>query len=83
MLTKSSLIVAKTISFSNFCLDLEYDLCVPRKERFIASKTRVDCAGGGGGVMTCLSASITEKEVDDLAMGMVDWLKELQNMKRT
>ena len=30
--------------------------------------------------MTCLSASITEKEVDDLAMGMVDWLKELQNM---
>ena len=65
--------------FFELLLRLGYDLCVPRKERFIASK-RVWIVPVGGGVMTCLSASITEKEVDDLAMGMVDWLKELQNM---
>lgn len=35
---------------------------------------------GGGGLMTCFSKSIGEKDVEKLALGMVTWLEELPEM---
>lgn len=56
-------------------LKLGLDLCVPIETRAIHGK---DVHSVGGGVlMACLAEKITQAEVEELALGIVDWHKEL------
>ncbi|MDD2336624.1 MAG: site-specific DNA-methyltransferase [Geobacteraceae bacterium] len=56
-------------------LKLGLDLCVPIEHRDIAGKTVH--AIGGGVLLTCLTAQIGRDEVEPLAMGIINWHKEL------
>ncbi len=56
-------------------LKLGLDLCVPIQSREIAGKTVK--AVGGGVLMLCLSETISAKEVETVAAGIVSWHKEL------
>ncbi|MBF0340762.1 MAG: site-specific DNA-methyltransferase [Magnetococcales bacterium] len=56
-------------------LKLGLELTVPMETRTIASKAVH--AIGGGVLMVCLTETITRKEVDPLAMGILDWRRAL------
>lgn len=56
-------------------LKLGLDLCVPIEKRTLAA--REVYAVGGGVLMACLSETIGRHEVEALAMGIVEWHKEL------
>jgi len=51
------------------------DLCVPMDSRPVAGKEVH--AVGGGVLMACLATSITATEVEAVALGIVNWHKEL------
>ena len=57
-------------------LKLGYDLCEPAEERMFAGKRVTAMADGT--LMTCLTESIKEHEVDELIAGMAAWRDELQ-----
>ncbi len=56
-------------------LKLGLDLCVPIEQRGIAGKTVH--AIGGGVLLACLAAKIGRDEVEPLALGIINWRKEL------
>ena len=56
-------------------LKLGLDLCVPIEKRTIAGKTVH--AIGGGVLLACLAEKIARDEVEPLALGIVEWHKEL------
>jgi adenine-specific DNA-methyltransferase len=56
-------------------LKLGLDLCVPIEQRGIAGKTVH--AIGGGVLLACLAAKIGRDEVELLALGIINWRKEL------
>jgi adenine-specific DNA-methyltransferase len=56
-------------------LKLGLDLCVPIETRAIAGKTVHSI--GKGVLLVCLAEQITREEAEPLALGMVDWHKEL------
>ena len=56
-------------------LKLGLDLCVPIEDRTIAGKT-VHCIGAGT-LLVCLAPQIAREEVEPLALGMVEWHKQL------
>jgi adenine-specific DNA-methyltransferase len=56
-------------------LKLGLDLCVPIETRTIADRTVH--AIGAGVLMACLDTSIPERAVEPLALGIVDWHREL------
>lgn len=56
-------------------LKLGLDLCVPIEQREIATKTVHSV--GAGTLMVCLSESLWRKDVEPLAMGIIDWHKKL------
>lgn len=56
-------------------LKLGLDLCVPIEEQKVAGK--VVHSVGGGVLMVCLAESITRKDAEPLALGIVDWHKKL------
>lgn len=56
-------------------LKLGLDLCVLIEQRTIAG-CEVHSVGGGV-LMTCLAEQITAEQVEPLALGMIDWHKEL------
>ena len=51
-------------------------LTVPIEEKIIAGKTVYSI--GYGVLFACLDTSISREEVEDLAMGIIDWHKELE-----
>ena len=57
--------------FFEILLKFGHDLCVPIERREIAGKVVSTVAGGA--LVTCLAESIKESEVDDLALGIVEW----------
>ena len=56
-------------------LKLGLDLCVPIETSTVAGKTVQ--AIGSGVLITCLAESITREEVEQLALGIIAWHKEL------
>lgn len=56
-------------------LKLGLDLCVPIEKRII--KNCEVCSVGGGVLMTCLAEQINSDLIEPLALGIVDWRKEL------
>lgn len=56
-------------------LKLGLDLCVPIEQRTIAEKSVH--AIGGGVLLACLARQISRAEVEPLALGIVEWHKEL------
>ncbi len=56
-------------------LKLGLDLCVPIEERIIAGKTVHSI--GEGTLLVCLTQEIARDEVEPLALGIVEWRKEL------
>lgn len=56
-------------------LKLGLDLCVPIEQQDIAGKTVH--AIGGGILLACLAAKIGRDEVEPLALGIINWRKEL------
>jgi adenine-specific DNA-methyltransferase len=56
-------------------LKLGLDLCVPIETRSVAGKAVQ--AIGSGVLITCLAESITREEVEQLALGIIAWHKEL------
>lgn len=56
-------------------LKLGLDLCVPIEQRIIARKTVHSI--GAGVLMVCLAEEIVRADVEELAMGIVVWHKEL------
>ena len=61
--------------FYDLLLKLGYDLCAPVEQREIAGK-RVRAVGNGA-LVTCLSESIKDLEVDELVLGIAAWRDEL------
>ena len=57
-------------------LKLGLDLCVPIKTRTIADKSVRSI--GGGKLIACLDEKITRDEVEPLALGIVEWHKQLE-----
>ena len=57
-------------------LKLGHDLCVPIETQTIAGKTVRSI--GAGRLIACLDEHIARTEVDPLALGIVEWHKELQ-----
>ena len=57
-------------------LKLGLDLCVPLETRTIAGKSVRFI--GGGTLITCLDEKITCEEVEPLALGIVEWHKQLE-----
>ena len=57
--------------FFEILLKFGHDLCVPVERREIAGKAVSTVAGGA--LVACLAESIKESEVDDLALGIVEW----------
>ncbi len=57
------------------------DLCAPIETREIAGK-QVNAVDGGA-LLACLAENITTAEVEDLALGIVHWCKELDNTDDT
>lgn len=57
-------------------LKLGLDLCVPIESKVVAGKTVQSI--GGGVLMACLDQSIKAAEAEALALGIVDWHRELQ-----
>lgn len=55
------------------------DLCVPIKERTVESRGRSHCVSlvGGGVLMTCLSESIPQEDVEQLGQAIADWREAL------
>ncbi|VTR97579.1 site-specific DNA-methyltransferase [Tuwongella immobilis] len=56
-------------------LKLGLDLCVPIETKTIADK--VVHSVGGGVLLVCLDEKITTKQVEELALGIVEWHKAL------
>ena len=56
-------------------LKLGLDLCVPIEARSLAGKD-VQCIGAGV-LFTCLAESISREEVETLALGIIQWHKDL------
>ena len=56
-------------------LKLGLDLCVPIEDRTIAEKTVHSI--GAGTLLVCLAPQIAREEVEPLALGMVEWHKQL------
>ena len=56
-------------------LKLGLELTVLIEEKSIASKSVYSI--GSGSLLVCLAEAISAKEVDPLALGIIDWLKEL------
>jgi len=56
-------------------LKLGLDLCVPIETRTIAGKTVHSV--GKGVLLVCLAEQITKEDAEQLALGIVDWHKEL------
>ena len=56
-------------------LKLGHDLCVPIETRTIAGKTVRSI--GAGRLIACLDEHIAREEVEPLALGIVDWHKQL------
>jgi len=56
-------------------LKLGLDLCVPVETKTIAGKTVYSV--GGGVLLVCLAATVTAKQVEPLALGIVSWHKAL------
>lgn len=56
-------------------LKLGLDLCVPIEEKKIAGKTVHSI--GAGTLIVCLAESVARKEVEPLALGIVEWHKTL------
>lgn len=56
-------------------LKLGLDLCVPIEQREIAGKTVHSI--GAGTLIVCLAESVSRKEVEPLALGIVKWHAEL------
>lgn len=52
------------------------DLTVPIEEKHIIDKTVYSI--GYGGLFACLDAKISSAQVENLAMGIIDWHKELE-----
>ena len=61
--------------FYELLLKLGYDLCAPAEQREIAGKRVV--AIGNGALVTCLSESIKDSEVDELVLGIAAWRDEM------
>ena len=61
--------------FYELLLKLGYDLCAPAEQREIAGK-RVHAIGNGA-LVTCLSESIKDSEVDELVSGIAAWRDEM------
>lgn len=57
-------------------LKLGLDLCVPIEEREIESKTVYSV--GAGSLLVCLAPIIERSGVEPLALGIVEWFKELE-----
>jgi len=51
------------------------DLCVPMESKAIA-KHKVECVGAGS-LFVCLSASITQSDIEPLALGIAAWHRNL------
>jgi len=62
-------------------LKLGLDLCVPIEQKVIAGKA-VNSVGGGV-LIVCLAEKISRKEVEPLALGLVDWHKALAPVGET
>ena len=58
-------------------LKLGFDLCAPAEIRIIGGK-RVHAIGGGA-LISCLDAQIGGAEAEGLAIGISEWLGELEN----
>ena len=58
-------------------LKLGLDLCVPIETRTIAGKSVRSI--GDGALIACLDEKITRDEVEPLAMGIVEWHKQLES----
>ena len=58
-------------------LKLGFDLCAPVKIRCIAGK-QVHAIGGGA-LIACLDAPISNVDADDLAIGISEWIGELED----
>ena len=56
-------------------LKLGLDLCVPMERKTLAGKTVH--AIGGGVLITCLATSVKREDAESLALGIVQWHKEL------
>jgi adenine-specific DNA-methyltransferase len=56
-------------------LKLGLDLCVPMEDKKIAGKTIHSI--GAGALLVCLAPQIAREEVEPLALGMVEWHKQL------
>lgn len=56
-------------------LKLGLDLCVPIEERSIAGKAVHSI--GAGALLACLTEKISREEVEGLALGMIEWHKEI------
>ena len=56
-------------------LKLGLDLCVPIEAKTIAGKTI--CSVGAGTLIACLDEVIAREEVEPLALGIVEWHKEI------
>lgn len=56
-------------------LKLGLDLCVPIEEKTITGKTVHSI--GAGTLLVCLAPQIAREEVEELALGMAEWHKEL------
>ena len=61
--------------FYELLLKLGYDLCAPTEQREIAGK-RVHAVGDGA-LVTCLSESIRDSEVNALVLGIAAWRDEM------
>ena len=64
--------------FYELLLKLGYDLCAPVEQREIAGK-RVNAIGNGA-LVTCLSESIKDSEVDELILGIAAWRDEMDEV---
>ena len=62
-------------------LKLGLDLCAPVETREIAEK-QVNAVDGGA-LIACLAGQISQIEVEQLALGITDWLGELENTDDT
>jgi len=56
-------------------LKLGLDLCIPIEEREVAGKTVYNI--GAGTLLVCLAKEVKASEVEELALGLVAWCKEL------
>jgi adenine-specific DNA-methyltransferase len=56
-------------------LKLGLDLCMPIEQKTIAGKTVHSI--GAGTLVVCLASKITRDEVEPLALGIVEWHKQL------